>query len=97
MHQAKPPAKPFRWSSARERFAAMIPQIRRTAQKAFAGVAPKRQHELVMQTVCHAQSVFLQLALRGVTDLAYPQPLAAVAVAQVRAELRHTAPRHVHC
>jgi hypothetical protein len=87
----------FRWLAVRDRFAAMTPQIRRSAQMAFANAAPKRQDELVSRTVCHAQKVFMQLALRGVADLAYPQPLAAVALAQVHAELRRSTPRPVRC
>jgi hypothetical protein len=85
------------WSAVRGRFIAMTPQIRRLAQGAFAEVAPNKREELVMRTDGHAQKVYLQLALRGVADLAYPQPLAAVALAQVRAELRLSTPQHVQC
>jgi hypothetical protein len=90
-------SKTFRWSEARERFAAMIPQIRRTARTAFAGAAPKRQDELVMRTIGHAQKVYLELALRGFSELAYPQPLAAVALAQVRSELLRSASHRMRC
>jgi hypothetical protein len=90
-------SKPFHWSAVRERFTAMTPQIRHSARRAFAGLAPKKQNELVMQTVCHAQDVYLRLALRGFADLAYPRPLAAVALAQVRTELRSSAPHRLPC
>jgi hypothetical protein len=89
--------KPFRWSAFRGGFAVMTPQIRHSAQEAFAELAPKKQNELVMRTVRHAQDVYLRLALCGFADLAYPQPLAAVALAQVRAELRSSAPHCVRC
>jgi hypothetical protein len=89
--------KSFRWSAVRERFAAMTPQIRYAAKTAFAGASPKKQDELVMRTICHAQKVYLQLALRGFSDIAYPQPLAAAALSQVRDELRHSTTRRVQC
>jgi hypothetical protein len=90
-------SKPFRWSAVRDRFTAIAPQIRHSARRAFAGLAPKKQNELVMRTICRAQDVYLRLALRGFADLVYPQPLAAVALAQVRAELRRATPRGVRC
>ncbi|MBN2579157.1 MAG: hypothetical protein JXB10_09220 [Pirellulales bacterium] len=88
MNRQTPTRGSFQWSAVRDRFTAMTPQIRQAAQAAFASAAPKKQGELVMRTICHAQKVYLQLALHGFSDIAYPQPLAAVALAQVRAELR---------
>ena len=69
-------------------FLQFIPAIKRHARMAFRNLRPQERAEAVAEVVANAFVAFRRLAERGKLDVAYPNPLARFAVAQVRAGRR---------
>ena len=77
----------------RRKFEQMLPEIRLAAEHALARLAFDQRQALVARAIPKALAVFVALAKRGKTAIAYPTPLALAAVKAVRADRRREAPR----
>jgi hypothetical protein len=73
---------------SQERFLAMLPLIRRQAQRAFRKVRPEAKDELIAEVTANAFCAYQGLVARGREDIAYATPLAMYAIKQVRAGRR---------
>jgi len=69
-------------------FEQMLPEIRLAAEHALARLAFDQRQALVARAIPKALAVFVALAERGKTAIAYPTPLALAAVKAVRADRR---------
>jgi len=67
----------------RIRFAQMLPQIQQEANAALHAVPPDQREALIEEVVQRAFGTLLRLAERGKMQIAYPKPLAMVAVKQL--------------
>ena len=67
------------------RFEQMLPEVEHRAKQAFRGVGRGLLDELVAEVTEHALRIFLHLVRRGLAHIAYPEPLANLAIKQVRA------------
>lgn len=72
----------------RTHFLDMLPAIRQQAEIAFRNLPQEPREELVAETIANAYVAFVGLCQQGREDVAYPTPLAAYAVKQVRAGRR---------
>ncbi len=75
-------------ASTHQDFVAMLPAIRRHAQRAFRGHDPAERDELVAEVIADAFVAFRRLVELGKRDLAYATPLAMYAVRHVRSGRR---------
>jgi hypothetical protein len=66
----------------------MVPAIRATAETAFSCLRREKREAAVARVVLRALEVFASLEQRGIASVAYPKPLALVAVNQVQSEMR---------
>ena len=65
-------------------FEQMIPQIRRHVRSAINGKEPHSREQLVAGAIANAFEIFSRLAEDGLSDLAYPRPLAMVSLVRLR-------------
>ena len=84
--------QPVRTLLWRRKFEQMLPEIRLAAERALARLAFDQRQALVARAIPKALAVFVALARRGKTAIAYPTPLALAAVKAVRAGRRREAP-----
>ena len=82
--QISPAATPG-WHAA---FLAMLPKIRRVAERAFRRAPSEQRDDLVCEAVADAVVAFAQLVAVGKQHLAFPTPLGRYAVARARAGRR---------
>ena len=72
----------------RRKFEQMLPEIRLAAERALTRLAFDQRQALVARAIPKALAVFVALARRGKTAIAYPTPLALAAVKAVCADRR---------
>ena len=65
-------------------FKQMIPQIRRHLRSAINGTEPRSRDQLVTGVIANAFDIFNRLAEHGLSDLAYPRPLAMASLVRLR-------------
>ena len=65
-------------------FEQMIPQIRRHVRSAINGTEPRSRDQLVAGVIANAFEIFSRLAEHGLSDLAYPRPLATASLVRLR-------------
>ena len=65
-------------------FEQMIPQIRRHLRSAINGTEPRSRDQLVTGVIANAFDIFNRLAEHGLSDLAYPRPLAMASLVRLR-------------
>lgn len=70
--------------AAEEYFLSMLPRIRKQAHLAFRYIACEDREEFTAEVVARAYCGFVRLVERGMSEVAYPTPLAQYAIRQVR-------------
>ena len=70
--------------ASRQQFLAMVPAISAHARFTFRRVKPEAREELVQEVLANCLVAFDRLTKMGKIELAFPGPLARLAVAQVR-------------
>lgn len=69
-------------------FLEMLPAIQNQAKVAFRHLPVQRQEDLIAEVTAHAFVAYTRLVERGLTEIAYPTPLAWFAIKQVRSGRR---------
>ena len=65
-------------------FEQMIAEIRHYARSAISSAEPRCREQLVASVIANASEIFSRLAALGLSDLAYPRPLAMASLATLR-------------
>jgi len=71
-------------SAYKNNFEQMVPQIRRHARSAINGTERRSRDQLVAEVIADAFEIFSRLTEHGVSDLAYPRPLAMASLVRLR-------------
>jgi hypothetical protein len=70
--------------SSKRTFEHMLPEIRRHVRSAVPSTDPRSLDESVACVAAIASDIFARLSERGLSDLAYPRPLAMAALVRLR-------------